>query len=361
MVFEHAPVTGLLLGISSLSTSIASRHYMMAQRPDVLPGWKTTLRWLPLESLPFGSLGVSLTDVSCAVAVLFQMRILERRWGSAPFLAFVLSAAMAGSVLLNVIITESTSSLSLEQLRILCGGGSIVPLVALVTRYFMEVPSLSQWRIPGTSVVLTEKLSVLLPLLRLVLFPDTQIRARTQRHRAIHVDIGLWSRVLLVIFGILLGVAATRTRLVSWWLGFFCRRVCRPFLSSIQPVLNAIFGPKNGVEVGVPRQHGIGQVGAGGRYSVDNISGFNGNRDRQFSSLYSFDDFPSGGSHLRRRERFSDNSSTGNSNNSDASFEEQIAHIMELGMGFDADAIRAALIAANGQEDAAVEILVNSL
>ncbi|ORC88792.1 uncharacterized protein TM35_000152230 [Trypanosoma theileri] len=361
MVFEHAPVTGLLLGICSISTSIVSQQYITPQRQDVLPGWKTTIRRLPLESLPFGSLGVSLTDISCAMALLFQMRILERRWGSAPFLAFVLTTAMAGSVLLNVIVTESTPSLSLEQLRVLCGGGSIVPLVALVTRRFMEVPSLSQWRVPVTSIVLSEKLWVLLPLLRLLLFPDTQIRARTQKQRAIHVDIGLWTRLLLTLFGVLLGIATTKTRLLSWWLDFFSLRVCRPFLNFLQPVLTAIFGAKNVVELSVPRQHGSGQSAGGGRYTVDNISGFNGSRDQRYPSVYSYDDFSSAGSQFRHRERFSSNSSNANFNASDASLEVQIAHIMELGMGFDADAIRAALIAANGQEDAAVEILVNGM
>ncbi|KEG15055.1 hypothetical protein DQ04_00201080 [Trypanosoma grayi] len=360
MVLEHAPVTGLLLGISALSTTITPRHYMTLQRAYVLPGWKATIKRLPLGVLPFGSIGVSFTDVVCAVVLLFEMRTLERRWGSAQFLAFVMTAALAGSVLLNILITESTPPLSLEQLRVLSAGGSIVPFAAFVTCKLMEVPSLHHWRIPVTSIVLTEKMLVLVPLLRLVLFPDTEVRARTHKQHAVHVDIGLWTRVMLALFGVILSIASKKSRVFSWWLRFVSRTICSSFLNFMQPVLSALFGPPSVVELTIPPQSPGRHTATDGRYAIDNLAGPQEEGNIHLHRVYSSENAAlRGGSLRRRRDTPSDHRSTDAFGGAGAVTDERVAQIMDLGLGFEPEAIRSALIAANGHVDVAVEYLVN--
>lgn len=360
MVLENAPVTGLLLGISVLSTATTPRHYAISQRPPGLRGWWITIRSLPLNTLPFGSIGTSLTDVVCVLMLLLQMRILERRWGSSSFLAFVLTTSLAGSVMLNILVTEATPPLTLDQLRIFSAGGSIVPLVALAVRCLSEVPSLHHWRVPIASVLLTENLMIILPFLRLVLFPGTEFFPRTQRQRAIQVDVGLWVRVLLTLCGVTLGIASTRARLLVRWLDFFSRYVCRPFMNFARPVLSVIFGSTKGVLFGVPQQRAGGHTATGGRYTVDNIAGFRDGGFHQPHRAYSPEEAFFSGQLRRRRGTFPEQ------NNDTASggvaiTDEHIARIVELGLGFDAETIRNALIAANGHVDVAVENLVSRI
>ncbi|EAN87576.1 hypothetical protein C3747_42g53 [Trypanosoma cruzi] len=360
MVLENAPVTGLLLGISVLSLSFTPRQYITLQHPYVASGWKTTIRRLPLETLPFGLIGVSLIDVTCTLLILFQMRILERRWGSSLFLAFVMTSAMTGSVLLNMFITESTPPLNLDQLRILSSGGSIVPLVALVTRYVLEVRSLCRWRVPLLPIVITEWSLVFAPLIRLVMFPATEIRPRTHKQRAIHVDIGSWTRLMLTLLGIVWGIASKETRLLKWWLSFSSRYICRPFINFIRPVLSCMAGSTSVVELGIPQQNSGEQTVTSGRYTVDNLAGLQVeghvrvHRARPpANALF--------GEQMRRRNERNSGSHGGSTVMTDAVTEERIAQIMELGLGFDAETIRLALIDANGYVDMAVEKLVSRL
>ncbi|RNF01758.1 hypothetical protein TraAM80_06844 [Trypanosoma rangeli] len=357
MVLDHAPVTGLLLGFSLLSMSLTPRHYMALRHSYVVPGWKTTIRRLPLETLPFGSIGVSSADVMCTLLVLFQMRILERRWGSSLFLAFVMTSAMTGSVLLNMLVTEATPPLNLDQFRILSAGGSIVPLVALATRYVLEVRSLHRWRVPLLRISLTEWSLVLVPLMRLVFFPATEVSPRTHKQRAIQVDIGSWTRVLLAILGIIWGVASKETWLLTWWFRFSSRCICRPFINFIRPVLSCLTGSSNIVELGVPRQNNSGQPSPGGRYTVDNLAGLHEDENTRMHRERGSVDASFAG-HVRRRYEPQAGSHNGALMLGDAVLDERTAQIMELGMGFDAETVRSALIDANGYVDIAVEKLV---
>ncbi|RNF02795.1 uncharacterized protein Tco025E_08331 [Trypanosoma conorhini] len=358
MVLDHAPVTGLLLSISALSMSLTPRHYMAWRHAYVAPGWRTTIRHLPLETLPFGSIGVSPTDVMCTLLVLFQMRILERRWGSPFFLAFVLTSAMTGSALLNMLVTEATPPLNLDQLRILSAGGSIVPLVALATRYLLEVRSLRRWRVPLLQFALTEWSFVLLPLMRLVFFPATEVLPRTHKQGAIQVDIGSWTRVLLALLGILWGIASRETWLLTWWLKFSSRYICRPFIRFIRPILSCLTGPANVVELGIPRQNNSDQSAPGGRYTVDNLAGLRDDGYPRVHPRHGSVDASLGG-HVRRRHEPEAGPHSGAFLLGDAVLDERIAQIMDLGMGFDAETVRSALIDANGYVDIAVEKLVS--
>ncbi|KAH8616954.1 UBA TS N domain [Trypanosoma vivax] len=357
MVLEHAPVTGILLGLSFLSSIRTTQSNVAHQFAQTSLDLKTTLMRLPLLSLPFGAIGISLTDVACTMLVLFQMRTLERRWGSPPFLTFVVTAVLAGSVLLCVLVTESRPPLTVDQLRILSSGGSIVPLAALSARFVIEVPSLHQWTTPFAWRVPTGRLPLLLPLARLVICPSTEFFIRTQRQRIVHADIGLKPRLVLAIVGILLGITSSKSRLLSWWFDSVTRFISRPLFNIAKPVLRMLFTTDSTAELSLPEESNGVRNTLGGRYTVDNLVGaqtiqnpwLGENRrpnERSFAS----------GGHRRRRQGPNEGEQVGDVRITD----ELVTQILELGMGFDVDTIHSALAAANGNVNAAVDILMST-
>lgn len=302
MVLEHAPVTGLTLLFSSIMTAVVPDRYAnraealrRGWRPNAsasarvtaatitgshhgggtserlatsngggLLSWRRSLgQWL-WEAPPLGPLGGghNLWDVVLASSIVHQARALERRWGSMSFLSFLLTSSSVGVALMHALVSDTTSSshggvLTIEGVYVLSAGASLVPLTALVTRYLYEVPALSRLRlpIPGTSITLTtDHVTLLGPLLKLVLVPATVLEHGTHRRPAVIVDIGLCTRLLLLLVGTLFGLLSARPSWLSWWLAFFGRRVCRPLLNLLQPVLSPVFGPTT-CTVHVLRRH----------------------------------------------------------------------------------------------------------
>lgn len=316
MVLEHAPITGLTLLFTSISSTIkreqyaalTTRHYaarnlggpnaQQQQAAADLSTWRR-IRRLPLESLPFGPLGTSLQDTFLAGSVIAQMRALERRWGSNSFLSFLLTSSALGIAAMHVFVTESNSPvLSVDMLRVASAGGLLVPLVALATRYTKEIPSLNRLSLPGLGrFTITEKAMYIVPLVKLVLLPEVELVAQTHKRRAVLVDIGVWTRLLLALIGLLFGIASTRSTWLSWWLNTFSHYVCRPLINVLRPLLTFMFGATNVVEHAVPKHMQPGQgphaeaagfdsfagaaaahlgdpvVADGGRYTVDSLMG----------------------------------------------------------------------------------------
>ncbi|CCW62570.1 unnamed protein product [Phytomonas sp. EM1] len=313
MVLDHAPVTGLTLLFMTISTKINHERYKpvnghvpfpLALRGLNQPGVSTLAcifayaRHLAVEVAPFGVLGTSLQDILLATSVIVQMRVLERRWGPSYFLSFLLSSSAIGVAALHLLVTESTygERMPLESLRLLSAGASLVTFAGLATRYLHEIPLRSDFciRVPGTSMAFTEKATFVLPLLKLILAPDGELQSPSHRRRAVVVDIGLWTRILLALVGVLLGLMSAHPGWFSCWLELFSKCICRPIINFLRPLLTYLFGPPNLVEHAVPRQQqrshrggaptgGVAIPGMptsaspiredGGRIAVDNLSG----------------------------------------------------------------------------------------
>lgn len=245
-------MTGLTLLISSVSSAMVrgqfTRHRSAAFAAGTATAPLTTytiVKRLLLESLPIGPLGFSVLDVLLAVDLLYQFRTLERRWGANSFLAFLLTSSALGVWATQFLVTESgTRQLSVDAVRIFSAVGTLVPLSALLTRYLREVPSLHVLlpRLPGTRLAVTEKALVLLPLLKLILSPATQIDIQTYRRAAVVVDVGLWTRLLCALLGVLFATFSTRSALLKCWLVYFSRYVCRPLLRFLRPLTEILFG-----------------------------------------------------------------------------------------------------------------------
>ncbi|CAJ1025794.1 hypothetical protein, conserved [Leishmania lindenbergi] len=307
MILEGVPVTGLTLLISTVSSAMVRGHYTryrnLAFPADTLATPLSSFavaKRLLLQSIPVGPLGISVMDVFLAINLLYQFRTLERRWGSNSYMAFVFSSAMLGVCAIQLFVAESGSKqLSIDAVRILSAAGTITPLSALATCYLREVPPRSTlaMRIPGTNFTISEKALMLLPLLKLVLCPSTQLQMQTFRRAAVEVDVGVWTRLWLAIIGAIFSMMSTRSCVIRWWLTVFTRYMCRPLLRFLRPLTEALFGPSFTVDHAKPRsaQHqqggngnfqlGIGSArgnfgGAddagvvdGGRYVVESLTG----------------------------------------------------------------------------------------
>ena len=299
MILEGAPVTGLTLLISTVSSAMVRGQFtryrtaaFAASTPQAPLSNYTLFKRLLLESLPIGPLGFSLFDVCLAIHLLYQFRTLERRWGSNTFLAFLLSSSALGVGATQWLVTESsTRQLSLDAVRIFSAVGVLVPLTALLTRYVREVPSLHVLvkRVPGTSIAVTEKALVLLPLMKLVLNPNTRIDRQTYRRAAVVVDVGLWTRLLCTLIGFLFATFSTRSFTLRWWLVLFTKYVCRPLLRFLRPLTEILFGASFTVDHATPRHRqphgnasfdfdgdgnrGTATVVDDGRYVVESLTG----------------------------------------------------------------------------------------
>ncbi|CBZ34553.1 hypothetical protein, conserved [Leishmania donovani] len=307
MILEGAPVTGLTLLISTVSSTMVrgqyTRYRNMAFAPDTLAAPLTCFalaKRLLLQSIPIGPLGISAMDIFLAINLLYQFRTLERRWGSNTYMAFLFTSAVLGVCTVQLFVTESGSKqLSIDAVRILSAAGTIVPLAALLTCYLREVPSRSTlaMRIPGTNLIISEKALTLLPLMKLVLSPSTQLQAQTFRRAAVEADVGVWTRLWLALVGAIFAVMSTRSHVVRWWLTVFTRYICRPLLRFLRPLTDVLFGPSFTVDHAKPRnarhhqggngsfQLGIGGARAGfdgaddagvvdgGRYVVESLTG----------------------------------------------------------------------------------------
>ncbi|KPI89200.1 hypothetical protein ABL78_1693 [Leptomonas seymouri] len=263
MILEGAPVTGLTLIISAVSSAMVRgqftryRSAAFATATPLVPSstW-TIVKRLMLESIPIGPLGFSVFDICLAMNLLYQFRTLERRWGSNSFLAFLLTSSALGVCTTQFLVTESgTRQLSLDAVRILSAAGTLVPLAALLTRYLREVPSLHIviQRVPVVGVTVSEKLIVVLPLLKLLLNPETQIATQTSRRAAVIVDVGLWTRLLCTLVGFLFAIFSTRTTALRWWLVLFTKYACRPLLCFLRPLTEILFGAPYAVDHAKPR------------------------------------------------------------------------------------------------------------
>ncbi|KPA79239.1 putative mitochondrial hypothetical protein [Leptomonas pyrrhocoris] len=280
MVLEGAPVTGLTLIISTVSSAMVRGQYtryrnaaFAAASPLSPHSTSTAVKRLLLQSIPIGPLGFSAFDVCLAVSLAYQFRTLERRWGSNPFLGFLLTASAFGVCATQLFVTDSgTPQLSLDAVRILSAVGTLVPLAALLTRYVREVPSLHiiMHRLPGTHLAVTEKALVLLPFLKLVLNPVTQVDAQTYRRAAVIVDVGLWTRLLCTLIGVLFAIFSTRSTALRWWLVLFTKYVCRPLLRFLRPLTEILFGASFTVDHAKPRHRQQQQQQGGGSFHFDN-------------------------------------------------------------------------------------------
>ncbi|TPP44961.1 UBA/TS-N domain family protein [Leishmania donovani] len=202
MILEGAPVTGLTLLISTVSSTMVrgqyTRYRNMAFAPDTLAAPLTCFalaKRLLLQSIPIGPLGIS-------------FRTLERRWGSNTYMAFLFTSAVLGVCTVQLFVTESGSKqLSIDAVRILSAAGTIVPSRSTLAM-----------RIPGTNLIISEKALTLLPLMKLVLSPSTQLQAQTFRRAAVEADVGVWTRLWLALVGAIFAIMSTRSHVVRWWL-----------------------------------------------------------------------------------------------------------------------------------------------
>ncbi|KAG5503503.1 hypothetical protein JKF63_05642 [Porcisia hertigi] len=391
MILEGAPVTGLTLLISTVSSAMVRGQYTRYRNLAFPPGTPaapltsfTLAKRLFLESIPIGSLGISAMDILLAVNLLYQFRTLERRWGSNSYMAFVFSSAILGVCAVQLFITESGSKhLSVDAVRILSAAGILVPLSALLTRYLREMPSRSTlaMRIPGTNLSISDKALALLPLSKLVLSPSTQLQAQTFRRAAVEVDVGVWTRLWFVVFGALFAILSTHSIVVQWWLAVFTRYVCRPLLRFLQPVTDVLFGRSFTVDHAKPRstqQRSSGNMslqaggvgGArdtgvidGGRYVVESLTGGNalqelgarirarrhGAQPHQVQGLQGGSVAPSAAAPAWHR-----------SPQEEAARNEAIATVEAIGLRASRDEIIAALDMAGGNLEMAVQILLGN-
>ncbi|KAG5477815.1 hypothetical protein LSCM1_05117 [Leishmania martiniquensis] len=397
MILEGAPVTGLTLLISTVSSTMVRGQYTRyrgtAFAADTLAaplaGFTFTRRLL-LQSIPIGPLGISVMDIFLTINLLYQFRTLERRWGSNSFMAFLFSSAMLGVCAVQLFITESGSKqLSIDAVRILSAAGTIVPLSALLTCYLREVPSRSTlaMRIPGTNLTISEKAVALLPLLKLLLTPSTQLQAQTFRRAAVEVDVGVWTRLWFALIGTVFALMSTRSGVVRWWLTVFTRYVCRPLLRFLRPLTDVLFGPSFTVDHAKPRsaQH---QQGGNGNFQLGGGSargGFDGADDTGVvdggryvvESLMGDDPLQEVRARMRaRRHRAQQHQQQGplgdtvadrasapvrrRSTQGEAARNEAVATIEAIGLRASRDEIIAALDMAGGSLEMAVQILLGS-
>lgn len=415
MVLEHAPVTGLTVLFSSISAAVTSEKYTRpphrvllrhaaaaaAAAGDGAPYAGTSLfvslRRMCVESIPLGGLGATVGDIALSLSVVLQMRVLERRWGSASFLAFLVNAAATGVCLLHILTGPPASgtrspldmyipadgSLSgrhsnlfftPEAVRVLTGAASLVPLTALVVRYMLDVPSSSRGlRIPGTSLALTERVTFILPLLKLILAPNGVLQPPTHKRDVVQVSVGLWTRLLLALAGLAFGFTSAQSPRMQWWLRFFSQRVCAPVLNAIRPFLvTPLFGSSKVTTHTMPPhlqqpqpQHQ--QEGTGVEFHEGQRGAFPPQRPAQQrppDPPYGFED-GGGDDEGGDRGRISVGNLTGavpsqrfRSRNT-AVPPTAVAQIMEMGIGQSEEQVAAALRACGGDVSAAVNLLLS--
>ncbi|KAG5500809.1 hypothetical protein JIQ42_04834 [Leishmania sp. Namibia] len=396
MILEGAPVTGLTLLISTVSSTMVrgqyTRYRNMVFAADTLAtplASFTFAKRLLLQCIPIGPLGISAVDIFLAINLLYQFRTLERRWGSNSYMAFLLSSAMLGVCAVQLFITESGSKqLSVDAVRILSAAGTIVPLSALLTCHLREVPSRSALavRIPGTNLTVSEKALALLPLLKLLLTPSSQLQAQTFRRAAVEVDVGVWSRLWFALIGAIFAMMSTRSGVVRWWLTVFTRYVCRPLLRFLRPLTDVLFGPSFTVDHAKPRraQH---QQGGNGSFHLGGSGarvGFDGADDAGVvdggryvvESLMGGDPLQEVRARMRARRHRAQQQQQGplsgavadrvafparrRSQQEEAARNEAVSTIEAIGLHASRDEISAALDMAGGNLEMAVQILLGS-
>lgn len=396
MILEGAPVTGLTLLISTASSTMVrgqyTRYRSMAFAPDTLAAPLTCFalaKRLLLQSIPIGPLGISVVDIVLAINLLYQFRTLERRWGSNTYMAFLFTSAVLGVCAVQFFVTESGSKqLSIDAVRILSAAGTIVPLSALLTCYLREVPSRSTlaMRIPGTNFTISEKALTLLPLIKLVLSPSTQLQAQTFRRAAVEVDVGVWTRLWFALIGAIFAIMSTRSRAVRWWLTAFTRYICRPLLRFLRPLTDVLFGPLFTVDHAKPRNvrhhqggNGSFQLGIGGARAgfdgADDAGVVNGGQ-YVVESLTGGDALQEVRARMRARRHGAQQQQQGlrggavaagtaaqarrRSPQEEAARNEAIATVEAIGLGASRDEIIAALDMTGGNLEMAVQILLGS-
>lgn len=269
MVLPGAPVTGLTLFISSISSAILSEHYARHRSHSfvmaaALPTTSSThlftfLRRALLQSIPIGPMGVSLNDTVLTFFLLFQMRQIERRWGSGLFMAYLWSSAVIGVVAMQGLVVEGVNrQLTVDALRIFSAAASLTPLTALAVRYLREVPSLSPVLMQTSSSawsINTKMLCILVPLTKLILFPNTQLQSASFQRSAVTADVGFWVRLCFALLGVLFAVLSARpASWVSCWLRLVMRYITGPLLSCLRPIVEPVFGPPFFAEHVKPRR-----------------------------------------------------------------------------------------------------------
>ena len=151
-MFRHGPVSATAIAVCGV-TSFAAKNL---SRRSGLPFW---------TQLPFpASVTFDLLSGLCVLVVLFHMRVIERRWGSPKYLTFLLwvSAMNVATTLLLSVPRGSISAL-------------LIPLSALVTRYYLELPALGESRLPLLPIPVTDKLLLFCAIGKLILFPGPSV------------------------------------------------------------------------------------------------------------------------------------------------------------------------------------------
>lgn len=408
-----------------------------------------------LESIPIGGLGAAMEDMALTVGLLLQARWLERRWGSNTYLAFLLTGAATGVAATHMLWgiaghgdfiaanglhgegQRTTTFFTAEAVRVLTGAASLVPLTALVTRYLMEIPSSppspqpplstpnrggegvcpllsplldsrtgapiaatlpSVFCVPGTALSLADAATLLLPLLKLILFPNGTLQQPTHKRDGVVVSVGAWTRVLLALIGVVFGLASARARWLRWWIAALAEWGCGPLLSAVRPfLLSPIFGSPTVATHAVPphlrrhhqqqRHHQRGNMGTeieaaffanaardGGGGGIGGVG--NGGTEQADGGRISVGSLSGGAAHARpprmfgppppqrqQQQRGGGGVSGGRDGGSapvDADTAAAVARIQEMGLPHEPHEIAAAVRACGGDVAAAVELLLVS-
>ncbi|OAX77542.1 hypothetical protein ACJ72_08157 [Emergomyces africanus] len=155
--FTNAPISkyGLIFLIaSSIAVSVADVKYLIYIQ--VVPHiWKYWQFWrLGVWQLCY----TNSTEVLFAALLLYQLRVIERLWGSRKFGSFLLTTLPYTSLLPPLILSILLRPLSLNTLNYLPAGPTAI-LFALLAQFYSAIPRAYKYRIITTTSTSTSSSS----------------------------------------------------------------------------------------------------------------------------------------------------------------------------------------------------------
>ncbi|EME45464.1 hypothetical protein DOTSEDRAFT_52734 [Dothistroma septosporum NZE10] len=143
--FTNAPVTKLLVAAVVITSFLASLtdtkyYFWIDVRPHLLDYWQ----WWRLFTWQLCY--TNSTEVFFATVVLYNLRVIERLWGSRKFASFILSTFLYNAILPPILLTLVIRPLSLGRINYLPAGPT--PLVfSLLAQYHAAIPYIYKYRV----------------------------------------------------------------------------------------------------------------------------------------------------------------------------------------------------------------------
>ncbi|KAL1881097.1 hypothetical protein VTK73DRAFT_4774 [Phialemonium thermophilum] len=145
MSFTNAPVSrGLVLGLAA--TSIAASLFDVKHYFYILVETHILRYHQPWRILTYQLCYTNSSEVLFAAMLLYNMRVIERMWGSRKYASFILSSACLTAVIPPIVLTVLLRPLTLGVFNYLPAGPTPI-IFAILAQYHAMIPRIYKYRL----------------------------------------------------------------------------------------------------------------------------------------------------------------------------------------------------------------------